>query len=134
MIRGRRLPVAYGTRGLLLTQPSEPGDYCGPVHGYTGDDWAVYFIKPHAQDEGTPAHGTGVQHVIGVLGHSDALPGESEPEGLVFREQIDGTLTISGVIEDTGWTPTTDESDGWRGHLTRGWWMTEEEAAENEAG
>jgi hypothetical protein len=110
-MKGRRLSVVDGK----MTMPDQPGDYCGPVVGYTGDKPAVFFLKPHARDPGTPAHGRGVQHVV------------SPPH--VFTEEEDGTLTITASIGDTrtstdskGHAHTTS-SDGWHGYLTRGEWV-----------
>ena len=101
-MRGRRLPVVDGR----LTLPTDPGDYCGPVVGYTGDKPAVFFLKPHARDRGTPAHGRGVQHVT------------SPPH--IFTEEPDGPLTISASIGDT--RSDNPVSDGWHGFLERGVW------------
>ena len=101
-MRGRRLPVVDGK----LTMPEQPGDYCGPVSGYTGGKAAVFFLKPHARDAGTPPRGRSVQHVT------------SPPH--VFTEEPDGTLTIAPSIGDTAGRDTS--SDGWHGFLERGVW------------
>ena len=107
-MKGRRLPVVDGK----LTMPTEPGDYCGPVTGYTGDKPAVFFLKPNARDAGVPAHARGVQHVV------------SPPH--VLTEEDDGTLTISPSISDMRssypeqWSGP--RSDGWHGFLERGIW------------
>jgi hypothetical protein len=99
-----------------MTLPTEPGDYCGPVVGYTGDKPAVFFLKPHARDPGTPPGGRNVHHVT------------SPPH--TFTEEADGTLTISASIGDT-FTYTRPDgevvsspSDGWHGYLEHGVWRT----------
>lgn len=102
-MNGRRLPVVDGK----MTMPEKPGDYCGPVHGYTGDKLAIFFLKPNARDEGVPAIARSVQHV--------AIPPHS------FTEHEDGTLTISPSISDTR-SGGSGESDGWHGYLERGVW------------
>lgn len=101
-MKGRRLPVVDGRP----TFPTEPGDYCGPVSGFTGDRPCVIFLKPHARDDDTPSRGRSVQHVT------------SPPH--VFTEEDDGTLTIRESIGNTA--RDSPESDGWHGYLTRGVW------------
>lgn len=92
--------------------PTEPGEYYGPVTGYTGDKPAVFFLKPNARDADAPSHARSVQHVT------------SPPH--TFTEEPDGTLTISASISDmrqeypTEWTGP--RSDGWHGFLERGVW------------
>ena len=86
--------------------PSAPGEYVGPVFGYTGDKPAVFFLKPNARDEGVTARARSVQHVV------------SPPH--VFTEETDGTLTITASISDLAGADTV--SDGWHGYLTRGEW------------
>lgn len=115
-MKGRRLepgvwndPEQPHLRGTpQLTMPTEPGDYCGPIHGYTGDKPAVFFLKPNARDKGVPPHARGVQHVT------------SPPH--VFTEEDDGTLTITASIGDTR-GDGREGSDGWHGYLTRGEWV-----------
>lgn len=97
---GRRLPVVDGK----MTVPTEPGDYCGPVVGYTGDKPAVFFLKPNARDDDAPAWARSLQHVT------------SPPH--TFRECADGSLEIRASIGDTAGTRT--ESDGWHGCLDEG--------------
>lgn len=104
-MKGRRLPVAEdGT----FEMPTEPGDYVGPVKGFTGDVPAVFFLKPNARDPDAPiARARAVQHVT------------SPPH--MFTEEDDGSLTITASIADTAGKST--ESDGWHGYLTRGEWV-----------
>lgn len=95
---GRRLPVIDGH----VTWPDKPGDYCGPVSGYTGDKYAVFFLKPNARDPGVPPQARRVQHVV------------SPPH--VFRECADGSLEIRESLGDQH----ADGSDGWHGYLDEG--------------
>jgi len=109
LMKGRRLPVIDGK----MTQPEHPGDYCGPIVGYTGDLPAVFFLKPNARDDNVPSHARSVQHVT------------SPPH--VFTEEDDGTLTITASISDMR-SSYPDEwkgekSDGWHGYLTKGEWI-----------
>jgi hypothetical protein len=97
---GRRLPVVDGK----MTMPERPGDYCGPVMGYTGDRPAVFFLKPNARDPGAPARARSVQHVT------------SPPH--TFRECPDGSLEIRASISDLA--GGSSESDGWHGWLDEG--------------
>lgn len=99
---GRRLPVVDGQHPC----PELPGDYVGPVMGYSADKPAVFFLKPNARDPDAPRHARSVQHVI------------SPPH--VFTEEPDGTLTISASIGDHAGPGS--ESDGWHGYLERGVW------------
>ena len=97
---GRRLPLG--------TFPTEPGDYMGPMMGYTGDKPAVFFLKPHARDENIPAWGRSVQHCT------------SPPH--TFHENEDDTLSITASIGDTR-GDGSEGSDGWHGYLTNGEWI-----------
>lgn len=102
MTVGRRLPIVDGQ----LTYPERPGDYCGPIMGYTGDKPAVFFLKPNARDADAPPRARSIQHVV------------SPPH--VFKEEPDGTLTISASLGDMAGPGS--ESDGWHGYLERGLW------------
>jgi hypothetical protein len=84
-----------------------PGDYCGPIVGFTADLPAVFFYKPNARDPDAPPNARSLQHVC------------SPPH--VFTENEDGTLTITASISDmrSGGGP----SDGWHGYLTAGEWI-----------
>lgn len=108
-MKGRRLKPLKGGK---LNTPSKPGDYCGPITGYTGDRPAVFFLKPNARDAGVPAHARSVQHVT------------SPPH--TFHEEPDGTLTITASISDIRTSDTEGVtnlgSDGWHGYLTCGEW------------
>ena len=97
---GRRLPVVAGEDPT----PQQPGDYCGPVMGYTGKKPAVFFLKPNARDADAPPRARSVQHVV------------SPPH--TFRECPDGSLEIRNSIGDTAGPGS--ESDGWHGFLDEG--------------
>lgn len=104
---GRRLPVVDGQP----TFPALPGDYCGPVYGYTGDLPAVFFLKPNARDVDAPAIARSIQHVT------------SPPH--TFRECPDGSLEIRNSIGDMHGSYYVDGvehqgSDGWHGYLDEG--------------
>lgn len=87
--------------------PENPGEYCGPVVGYTGDLPAVFFLKPNARDEGVPARARSVQHVV------------SPPH--VFTECVDGSLEIRASISNLLRGDTDGSSDdGWHGFLDCG--------------
>jgi hypothetical protein len=100
-----------GRRVATLAEIELPGDYCGPVRGYTGDLEACFFLKPNARDEGAPAHSRSLQHVV--------FPPHT------YRECADGSLeirpSISNLIRgdtdgrtDDGWHGWLDEGHAWR--------------------
>lgn len=100
-MKGRRLAL---TAEGEVTMPELPGDYCGPVMGYTGSLPCVFFLKPNARDADAPRRAKGVQHVV------------SPPH--TFHEQPDGSLEISPSISDLAGGGS--ESDGWHGYLKAG--------------
>src|SRR5258708_649187 len=94
-----------------MTMPELPGDYCGPIVGYTGNLPAVFFLKPNARDADARAIARSVQHVT------------SPPH--TFRECADGSLEIRNSIGDLHNRFTRDGvdlsvSDGWHGYLDEG--------------
>jgi hypothetical protein len=89
----RRLPVVDGKP----TFPSEPGEYCGPVTGYSGSLAAVFFLLPNARDADAPPGQRAVHHVT------------SPPH--IFRECADGSLEIRASIGAMPW---------WHGYLDEG--------------
>lgn len=102
-LTGRRLPVVDGRPGI----PERPGDYSGPVVGFTGDLPMVQFLKPNACDEDAPPDARSIQHIT------------SPPH--TFAEEADGSLTVSASIsayKHHGNGP----SDGWHGYLEHGVW------------
>jgi hypothetical protein len=106
----RRIPVEYHDDGRpKMPAVEQPGDYCGPVMGFTRDKPAVFFLKPNARDPGVPPIARSVHHVI------------SPPH--TFTEEPDGTLTIRASLGDMhDKSDGTRESDGWHGYLTKGEW------------
>lgn len=92
-MKGRRLPIADGEDPTLILQ--WPGDYCGPIVGFTGDSPAVFFLLP-------------------IETHSDIHHVVSPPHK--FIEEPDGSLTIKASI---GADPH------WHGYLKQGVWTCE---------
>jgi hypothetical protein len=106
-MKGRRIHLHWKD-GEIPEFPmlEQPGDYAGPVVGWTGNKPAVFFLKPNARDADAPKRARGVQHVV------------SPPH--VFTEEPDGTLTITASISDLAGENSV--SDGWHGYLTKGEW------------
>lgn len=96
-----------GRRVKTFNEIQKPGDYCGPISGYTGDKLAMFFLKPHARDKDTPVHGRGIQHIV--------FPPHK------YIEEADGSLTIEPSIGDTR-GDGREGSDGWHGYLRKGVW------------
>jgi hypothetical protein len=97
-MRGRRLPLGEW--------PKEPGDYVGPIVGYTGELPAVFFLKPNARDADAPKIARAIHHVT------------SPPH--VFRECADGSLEIRQSLGDRHGEIAGEVSDGWHGFLDEG--------------
>lgn len=96
-----------GRRVTSIGQITQPGDYYGPVTGYTGDLPAVFFLKPNARDPDAPPRARSVQHVC------------SPPHR--FRECPDGSLEIRESISSRLRRDETGASDdGWHGYLDEG--------------
>ena len=99
----KRLPVVDGK----MTMPTEPGDYCGPVSGYTGDKLAVFFVLPNARNPEFPS-------VMGFVRHVTSPPH-------TFHEENDGSLTVRASILASA--PVDGKSvEIWHGYLERGVW------------
>lgn len=105
---GRRLTVTTDRDGRHhFEMPIRPGDYVGPVRGYTsGDIPAVLFLKPNARDEDAPPRARSIQHVV------------SPPH--VFTEQPDGSLEIRESISNLTLRGGAETDDGWHGYLDAG--------------
>jgi hypothetical protein len=96
-----------GRRVQAMGDIEKPGDYFGPVKGYTGDLEAVFFLKPNARDENAPARIRSIQHVC--------FPPHT------YRECADGSLEIRPSISNLIRGDTTGQSDdGWHGYLDEG--------------
>lgn len=93
-----------GRRVASVGDIEQPGDYCGPTKGYTGDALACFFLKPNARDEDAPPCARSIQHVT--------FPPHT------YRECDDGSLEIRASIGDTA--RGRSESDGWHGFLDEG--------------
>jgi hypothetical protein len=91
-MKGRRLPIGEW--------PKQPGDYMGPIYGYSGDRPAVFFLLPIARDAGVPASARVTHHVV------------SPPH--TFRECQDGSLEIRASIGAKDWHGYLDEGHQWR--------------------
>jgi len=96
-----------GRRVAAMADIERPGDYFGPVKGYTGDKEACFFLKPNARDEGMPPRSRSIQHVC--------FPPHT------YRECPDGSLEIRNSISNLLRGDTTGVSDdGWHGYLDEG--------------
>jgi hypothetical protein len=100
----RRIPVPE-SGDINEVFPLEPGDYCGPYKGYTGDKEAVMFVLPDGG--GDMGRADGHRHVC------------SPPH--VFTEQPDGSLEIRESIltlenrpDGTPWHGYLDAGNVWR--------------------
>jgi hypothetical protein len=95
----RRLPVP-DSGDINEVFPLEPGDYCGPIDGYSGGNPAVFFRLPASSDEDLVG---GVRHVC------------SPPH--VFTEMPDGSLQIreSILTHERG-----RDGKPWHGYLDAG--------------
>lgn len=91
-----------GHRVGALIDIVSPGDYCGPITGYTGDVPAVFFLLPgHPMVLDQPGRYS-LHHVI------------SPPH--TFRECEDGSLEIRESIgAEPLWHGYLDEGHVWRG-------------------
>jgi hypothetical protein len=95
--KGRRVESVHDIRF--------PGDYCGPITGYTGPGMeSCFFLKPNSRDPGVPPISRSIQHVN--------FPPHT------YRECEDGSLEIRASIGDT--RSGGGESDQWHGYLDEG--------------
>lgn len=87
-----------GRRVATIDDIERPGDYCGPITGYTGPGGeACFFLLPNARDEGAPPEQRAIHHV--------AFPPHT------YRECADGSLEIRASIGAMPW---------WHGYLDEG--------------
>ncbi len=90
-----------GRRVKAITDIERPGDYCGPITGYTGDKEACFFLLPNARDAEAPPGQRSIHHV--------AFPPHT------YRECADGSLEISASIGAMPfWHGYLDEGHVWR--------------------
>lgn len=92
-----------GRRVSAIWEVDDPGDYFGPVKGYTGDVAAVFFRLPIADDEAAPVEAHHLHHVA------------SPPHE--FVEHDDGSLEIRPSI---GARRADGEGFYWHGYLRAG--------------
>lgn len=98
LVPARRVPVPPSGDINEVMWDLEPGDYCGPIEGYTGDKPAVFFIPPGHEVTETSF---GIHHVC------------SPPH--VFTEQPDGSLEIrESILSGGGWHGYLDVGHVWR--------------------
>jgi hypothetical protein len=96
-----------GRRVTAMADIERPGDYFGPVKGYTGDLEACFFLKPNARAEDARPVTRSIQHVC--------FPPHT------YRECPDGSLEIRASISNLMAGDTTGASDdGWHGYLDEG--------------
>ena len=97
-----------GRRVATVEEVQEPGDYCGPVKGYTGDGReACFFRLPAGPD--SPESVRSLRHV--------AFPPHT------YRECPDGSLEIRASIGAGGWSHEQAYKEGryvWHGYLDEG--------------
>lgn len=97
----RRIPIPESGDVNDVIFDLEPGDYVGPMDGYTGGKPAVFFRLPN--HDGMPSHVGGIRHVT------------SPPH--VFTEQPDGSLEIR---ESLGCDRQPNGQYAWHGYLDAG--------------
>jgi hypothetical protein len=78
----------------------KPGDYCGPIKGYTGDLEACMYLLPVAKP------GDRLHHVC--------FPPHT------YRECADGSLEIRNSILHKGYITEDDQNGEWHGFLNEG--------------
>ena len=99
-MQGRRRTIAPGQDPLEALE--KPGDYCGPVMGWSGDRPAVFFLLPIEGDKFERLH-----HVV------------SPPHR--FVEELDGSLSVYESIEANRNNPN---GPYWHGYLKAGVWQS----------
>jgi len=92
-------------RVATLREIENPGDYCGPITGYTGPDMeSCFFLLPNARSElvcGEEVEDRGGQRAV----HHVNFPPHT------YRECPDGSLEIRNSIGAMPW---------WHGYLDEG--------------
>lgn len=90
-----------GRRVDSVSEVEQPGDYCGPVTGYTGDKEACFYLLPNSRDDDAPPGARSLHHVT--------FPPH------VYRECDDGSLEIRESIGAMPfWHGYLDEGHTWR--------------------
>jgi hypothetical protein len=93
-----------GRRVATVEEITEPGDYCGPVRGYTGTKEACFFLLPIAHDESVPEPAKHLHHVA-FSPHT-------------YRECGDGGLEIRASVGALSYVPGAPYI--WHGYLDEG--------------
>lgn len=95
------MPTMIGRRVATIEEITQPGDYCGPITGYTGPATSCFFLLPNAHDEGAPPGQRSIHHVN--------FPPHT------YRECADGSLEIRASIgAQPFWHGYLDEGHVWR--------------------
>lgn len=106
----RRIPVPSSGDVNDVMWTMKPGDYCGPMRGYTGDRPAVFYVLPGGADMDKVGEVPGFESTRG-FGHVTNPPH-------VFTEQPDGSLEIRESIlhrgHDFEWHGFLDAGNVWR--------------------
>jgi len=98
---GRRLQPVVGEDGIARPPEFErPGDYCGPLLGFTGDKPAVFYLLPNGRPGDIPHHVVSPPHT--------------------FRECADGSLEIRNSILHQGFISEREPDGSWHGYLDEG--------------
>jgi hypothetical protein len=92
-----------GRRVTTVADLTQPGDYCGPIKGYTADKEACLFRLPIAAD--TP-EARALHHVT--------FPPHT------YRECADGSLEIRASIGAYGFRHPNQHGHLWHGYLDEG--------------
>lgn len=98
--------ILIGRRVKSIEAIERPGDYFGPVMGYTGDRPAVFFLLPNARDKDAKGGQRSVHHVT------------SPPHQ--FRECEDGSLEIRESILTRNARQDGTVNWQWHGYLDEG--------------
>lgn len=94
--------VLVGRRVATVAEIEQPGDYCGPLKGYTGGLEACFFLLPNAPMPRGTHGGHGSIHHVTFPPHT-------------YRECEDGSLEIRASIgAQPWWHGYLDEGHRWR--------------------
>lgn len=100
------MTTTIGRRVGGISEVTQPGDYCGPIRGYTSDAEAMFFLLPTASPE-EPLHRTMAPDDANGIHHITFPPH-------TYRECDDGSLEVRASIGAL-------RSDGSPGHVWHGY-------------
>jgi len=100
---GHRIPLVDGK---IDRWPELPGDYVGPVKGYSGDVEAMFFLLPIARDVGVEPSARSVHHITFPPHRYTEFP-----DGSV---QVRESIASKGAAGVTIWHGYLDEHHEWR--------------------